>query len=129
LSKQPRIGEECALLMATVPMKGPLPRGDFAVKKKNQKQSRTLESKPAASEPTQVAAPDAVPDLSHIAEDLRPLAIPCSSIHFDPANARLHPDESIEAIMKSLSIHDAAPELILADKLVVRSDRNTGSRG
>jgi len=36
-------------------------------------------------------------------EGLRPLAIRCSSINFDPDNARLHPDENIDAIMKSLS--------------------------
>jgi ParB/RepB/Spo0J family partition protein len=41
-------------------------------------------------------------DLSHIAEPLRPLAIPISSINFDPDNARLHSDENIEAIAKSL---------------------------
>jgi DNA modification methylase len=43
------------------------------------------------------------PDLSHIAEPLRPLAIRCSSINFDPDNARLHSEENIEAIMKSLA--------------------------
>src|SRR5262245_22411548 len=41
-------------------------------------------------------------DLSHIAEALRPLTIPISSINFDPDNARLHSDENIDAIMKSL---------------------------
>lgn len=44
-----------------------------------------------------------IPDLSHIAEALRPLAIMCSSINFDPDNARLHSEENIDAIMKSLS--------------------------
>jgi DNA modification methylase len=43
------------------------------------------------------------PDLSHIAEPLRPLAIPCVSINFDRDNARLHSDENIDAIMKSLA--------------------------
>jgi DNA modification methylase len=43
-----------------------------------------------------------VPDLSHIAEPLRPLATRCSSLNFDPDNARLHSEENIEAIMKSL---------------------------
>src|SRR5262245_52715017 len=42
-------------------------------------------------------------DLSHIAEALRPLTIPISSINFDPDNARLHSDENIEAIKKSLA--------------------------
>jgi len=44
-----------------------------------------------------------VPDLSHIVEALRPLAVPCSSLNFDPDNARLHSEENIEAIMKSLA--------------------------
>jgi hypothetical protein len=42
-------------------------------------------------------------ELSHIAEPLRRLAIPCSSIHLDPNNARLHSDKNIDAIMKSLA--------------------------
>ena len=42
-------------------------------------------------------------DLSHIAEPLRRLAVPCSSLHLDPDNARLHPEENIEAIRKSLA--------------------------
>src|SRR5262245_39514747 len=42
------------------------------------------------------------PNLLHIAEALRPLAIPIASINFDPDNARLHSDENIDAIMKSL---------------------------
>jgi DNA modification methylase len=54
-----------------------------------------------ASKPSRRSAE--APDLKHIAEPLRRLAIPCSSIHFDPANARLHSDENIAAIMKSLT--------------------------
>jgi DNA modification methylase len=42
-------------------------------------------------------------DLFHIAEPLCPLAIRCSSINFDPDNSRLHSEENIEAIMKSLA--------------------------
>jgi ParB/RepB/Spo0J family partition protein len=41
-------------------------------------------------------------DLSHIAEALRPLAVRCSTLNFDPENARLHSDENIDAIKKSL---------------------------
>src|ERR1700682_3622251 len=51
----------------------------------------------------QTSDPETVPDLSHIAEALRPLAIPCSSLNPDPDNARLHSEENIEAIMKSLA--------------------------
>jgi DNA modification methylase len=47
--------------------------------------------------------PEQATDLSHIAEPLRRLAVPCVSLHFDPDNARSHPAENIEAIMKSLA--------------------------
>jgi hypothetical protein len=42
------------------------------------------------------------PDLSHIAEQLRPLAVRCDSLILDPANARKHPDDNLEAIKGSL---------------------------
>src|SRR5260370_37182682 len=51
----------------------------------------------------QTSDPETAPDLLHIAEALRPLAIPCSSLNPDPDNARLHSEENIEAIMKSLA--------------------------
>src|SRR5215472_16348289 len=37
-------------------------------------------------------------DLSMIAEPLRPLAVPCSELLLDPANARRHPEANIEAL-------------------------------
>src|SRR5712692_2715912 len=52
---------------------------------------------------SQALQPETVPDLSHIVEALRPLAVPCSSLNYDPDNARLHSEENIEAIMKSLA--------------------------
>ncbi len=42
------------------------------------------------------------PVLSHIAEPLRPLAVPCASLVMDPANTRLHGEKNMEAIKGSL---------------------------
>ena len=42
------------------------------------------------------------PDLSHLAEDLRPLARPIVGLGFDPRNARQHPDRNLEAVADSL---------------------------
>jgi hypothetical protein len=51
------------------------------------------------------ATADAKPDLSHIAEQLRPLAFPCSALTMDPANARRHPEPNLEAIKASLRVY------------------------
>jgi ParB-like chromosome segregation protein Spo0J len=45
------------------------------------------------------------PDLSHIAEALRGLAVPCDSLTLDPANARKHPQKNLEAIRGSLRVY------------------------
>jgi ParB-like chromosome segregation protein Spo0J len=45
----------------------------------------------------------AQPDLSHIHEQLRHLAVPLDSLVEDPDNARTHPDENVEAIRRSLA--------------------------
>lgn len=42
------------------------------------------------------------PDLSHIALALRPLAVPIDTLVPDPENARLHPDDNLDAIQRSL---------------------------
>ena len=42
------------------------------------------------------------PDLLHICESLRPLAVPCADLQFDPANAMEHPEANIAAIRASL---------------------------
>jgi len=42
------------------------------------------------------------PDLSHISESLRVLAVPIDSLVQDPANVRLHDDKNIKAIRDSL---------------------------
>jgi DNA modification methylase len=44
-------------------------------------------------------------DLSHIAEQLRPLAVPCSELILDPSNARRHPEVNLEALKGSLRIY------------------------
>jgi DNA modification methylase len=51
------------------------------------------------------AATTAGADLSHIAEQLRPLAVPCAELVLDPANARRHPELNIEAIKGSLRVY------------------------
>lgn len=42
------------------------------------------------------------PDLSHIAEGLRPLAVPIGEVRKDPFNVRKHPDRNLHAIRESL---------------------------
>ena len=46
-----------------------------------------------------------LPDLSHIAESLRPLAVPIDSLTLDPANARLHDIKNLDAISGSLTVY------------------------
>src|SRR6516164_3727873 len=48
---------------------------------------------------------DEASDLSHIAEQLRPLAVPCAALVLDPANARRHPEPNLEAIKGSLRVY------------------------
>jgi hypothetical protein len=78
----------------------------FELSKKMEKKPRKPrqhKAKAAVNEQARTSQPAVVPDLSHIAEALRPLAVPCSSLNFDPDNARLHSDKNIDAIMKSLA--------------------------
>lgn len=42
------------------------------------------------------------PDLSHIVEQLRPLAVACADLNLDVENARLHPERNLDEIRKSL---------------------------
>jgi ParB-like chromosome segregation protein Spo0J len=55
-----------------------------------------------AKKKTETSQDVASPDLSHIDPDLRPLAVECSSIDFDPANVRKHSNENVAAIRGSL---------------------------
>lgn len=47
----------------------------------------------------------AEPDLTHIAAGLRPLAVPVAQLHFDPANARKHDEDSVSGIAASLRVY------------------------
>lgn len=51
------------------------------------------------------AAPPAAPDLSKIAEGLRPLAVPIGELQFDPANAVTHSEGNLEGIKGSLHVY------------------------
>jgi hypothetical protein len=42
------------------------------------------------------------PDLSQIADPLRPLAVPLDQLRPDPSNARRHPERNLEAVKESL---------------------------
>jgi ParB-like chromosome segregation protein Spo0J len=57
------------------------------------------------SKPTGKRKSPPQPDLSHIAEQLRPLAVACDDLILDPANARRHPEPNLEAIKGSLAIY------------------------
>lgn len=48
-------------------------------------------------------SPSSPPDLAHIAEGLRPLAVPVGAVRQDPANARRHPERNLAAIKASLA--------------------------
>jgi DNA modification methylase len=62
-----------------------------------------------------------IPNLEHIAESLRPLAVRCSFLNLDPDNARLHPDENIECIMKSLTTFGQDQPLVVQKQgMIVR---------
>ncbi len=63
-----------------------------------------IEQRPRAATKASAAAA-AVPEVSHIAEQLRPLAVPCSELILDPANARRHPEPNLEALKGSLRVY------------------------
>jgi ParB-like chromosome segregation protein Spo0J len=52
------------------------------------------------------------PDLGHIAEPLRPLAVPCDRLALDPANARRHPEANLEALKGSLAAYGQRKPLV-----------------
>lgn len=59
------------------------------------------------------------PDLSHIIEDLRPLAVPIESLTRDPRNARVHDDRNLGSILRSLERFGQRKPVVL--------NRRTGS--
>src|SRR5260370_39577020 len=62
---------------------------------------------------TAAATAAAAPDLSHIAEPLRPLAVPCADLLLDPANARKHPEPNLEAIKGSLRVYNQRKPVVV----------------
>jgi len=61
------------------------------------------------------------PDLSFIAEPLRRLAVPVSTLNLDPTNARRHPDRNREATRASLERHgQVLPVVVQRQGMVVR---------
>jgi DNA modification methylase len=93
------------------------PEKKFSLEKRAiMKNKQPLEVKPEKSEPKPMeqharaiteapATGPAVPDLSHIAVQLRPLAVPVADLLLDPANARRHPEANLEAIKGSLRVY------------------------
>ncbi len=66
------------------------------------------------------------PDLSHIHESLRSLAVPLESVALDPRNARRHPDRNIEAIKSSLAAFgQRKPIVVQASNRVIRAGNGT----
>jgi DNA modification methylase len=58
--------------------------------------------RPLSAEIEETAPSVVVPDLSHIAEPLRPLAVPVTDLRLDPDNARTHSEQNLNAIRGSL---------------------------
>lgn len=64
-----------------------------------------------ASDPA--AGQQAPPDLSHITEGLRPLAVPVGDLQFDPANAMTHDDANLAAIRGSLVVYGQRKPIVV----------------
>jgi DNA modification methylase len=65
------------------------------------------------AQPAPVADSATVPHLAPIAEQLRPLAMPCSQLLLDPANARRHPEANIEALKGSLRVYGQRKPIVV----------------
>ena len=66
------------------------------------------------------------PDLTHIAEQLRPLAVEVSTLVEDPANARLHPTRNMEAITASLRrFGQRKPVVVRREGMIVEAGNGT----
>lgn len=64
--------------------------------------------------------------LTHIAEPLRPLAIPLEGLVVDPANARRHPDRNLESIVTSLQLYgQRKPVVVRKEGMVVEAGNGT----
>jgi hypothetical protein len=62
---------------------------------------------------TKASAAAAEADLSYIVEDLRPLAVPCSDLLLDPANARRHPEANLKAMEGSLRLYSQCKPVVV----------------
>lgn len=63
-----------------------------------------------------------MPNLSHIAEPLRPLAVPVSTLNIDPANVRRHDARNLAAIEASLRRWgQRLPIVVQREGMVVRA--------
>jgi ParB/RepB/Spo0J family partition protein len=64
------------------------------------------------------------PDLSHIAAPLRHLAVPVDSLVPDPDNARSHPDDNIDAIMRSMAEFGQDQPLVVREegRLIIKGN-------
>lgn len=65
-------------------------------------------------------------DLSHIAEALRPLAVPVGSLLSDPANARTHGPQNLDAIAGSLAVYgQQKPVVVRQETMTVVAGNGT----
>jgi hypothetical protein len=66
------------------------------------------------------------PDLTHIADQLRPLAVEVSTLVEDPANARLHPTRNMEAITASLRrFGQRKPVVVRREGMIIEAGNGT----
>ncbi len=64
--------------------------------------------------------------LTHIAEQLRPLALPLEELAKDPANARRHPERNLESIVTSLRLYgQRKPVVVRKSGMVVEAGNGT----
>jgi hypothetical protein len=68
---------------------------------------------PKKKGPARGPRPAAGPDLSRIAEALRPLAAPCDGPVLDPANARRRPGPNLEAIEGSPAVYGQRKPIVI----------------
>lgn len=59
------------------------------------------------------STPPTAPDLSRIAEPLRPLAVPIDTLHFDPANAVTHDEANLDGIRGSLAVYGQVKPIVV----------------
>lgn len=52
-------------------------------------------------------------DLAHIAEQLRPLAVPLATLVVDPANVRRHPEKNLAVIAASLRVYGQRKPIVV----------------